>query len=62
MDDWIAGIVGKMHVHNISQNELAEHLGVRRDYINKILNGRRAPKDAESKISAAVDELIAMKQ
>ncbi len=62
MNDWIAGVVGKMHVHKISQNELAEHLGVRRDYLNKILNGKENPKGASERITAAVDELIAAKK
>ncbi len=59
LGDWIAEVVGKMHVYKISQDELAEKMGVRREHINKILNGRIAPKGAEERITAALDAIIA---
>jgi transcriptional regulator with XRE-family HTH domain len=61
MEPWIAEVVGKMHVHKISQDAIAERVGVRREHINKILNGKIAPKGAAERITVAVDELIAAK-
>lgn len=61
MESWIAEVVGKMHVHKISQDELAEKVGVRREHINKILNGKLAPKGAKERITTAINELIAAK-
>ena len=58
MDKWIANVIGKMHIHGIKQDELANQLGVRRDYLNKILNGKENPKNAQKRIETAVDELI----
>ncbi|MBQ9841584.1 MAG: helix-turn-helix transcriptional regulator [Clostridia bacterium] len=62
MGAWIAEVIGKMHVHKITQTALAEHMGVRRDYISRVLNGGRNPsEETAAKIVAAVDEMIAEK-
>ena len=58
---WTAEIVGKMHVHNISQSEIAAHLGFSREYTNAVLNGKRTPANAEQTFRKAVEELIAQK-
>ena len=62
LEKWIAEVVGLMHIHGISQTELAEKVGVLRPYINKILNGKETPKGAEERIKKALDELIAKKK
>ena len=59
MENWIAVVVGKMHVNKITQSELAKKIGIRRDYLNKILNGFDVPANAEERITKALDELIA---
>ena len=59
LENWIAEVVGKMHIHKITQVELAERIGIRRDYLNKILNGFEKPANAEERIINALDELIA---
>ena len=59
MPEWIGRVVGLMHQYKISQSELAEHIGIRRDYLNKILNGITLPKKAEMRITLAVNEIIA---
>lgn len=58
MEKWIADVVGKMHIYGISQTELANQMGVRREHLNKILNGKDKPKNAEVRISTALNELI----
>ena len=59
MQKWIATAVGMMHIHGITQSQLAEKLGVRREHVNKILNGAENPKDAKERIDGAIKELIA---
>ena len=59
MQKWIATAVGMMHIHGITQSQLAEKLGVRREHVNKILNGAENPKDAKERIEGAIKELIA---
>ena len=58
MENWIAEVVGKMHIHKITQVELAEKIGIRRDYLNKILNGFDKPANAEERVKMALNELI----
>ncbi len=58
MANWIADVVGKMHVHKITQTELANKLGIRREQLNRILNSSGTPANAEERILKALDELI----
>lgn len=62
MEKWISGVVGKMHVYKITQTELANKIGIRRDYLNKILGGIEKPANAKERIVAALDELIKEKE
>ena len=59
MEKWIATAVGKMHIHGITQIELAKHLGVTNDYVSMILRGKKNPKGAKERILTAIDEIIA---
>lgn len=62
MENWIADVVGKMHIHKISQSELADCYGCSREFMNRVLNGAIAPpKGAKERILTAVDDLIARK-
>lgn len=61
MQKWIASVVGKMHTHKITQIELANKIGIRRDYLNKILNGAETPANAKERITKALDEIIESK-
>ena len=58
---WIGEIVGQMHNNKISKSQLAEHMGVSREYVSMILNGHRDPAGAESRFRDAVSEIIAHK-
>ena len=59
MEQWIAEAVGKMHINKITQTQLADRLGVTNDYIWMILNGKKSPKNVESRVMTAIDEIIA---
>ena len=56
---WTADLVGQMHKHKLSKTQLADHMGVTREYVSMVLNGHREPAGAEQRFQAAVDELIA---
>lgn len=58
MESWIAEAVGTMHIKGIKQEEVARVMGVRRDYLNKILNGRNKPANAETRIMTAISDII----
>lgn len=55
---WIGEIIGQMHNNKISKSQLADHIGVSREYVSMILNGHRCPADAEKRFRAAVNELV----
>lgn len=56
---WTADVVGQMHKWKITMKQLADHLGVSREYVSMVLNGHREPAGAEGKFRAAVDALVA---
>lgn len=58
MDEWIGKAILKMRANKITQEQVAKKVGVRREHINLILSGRYVPKNAESRIMAAIDEII----
>lgn len=62
MEKWIAMAVGMMHIHGITQSQLAEKMGVRREHVNKILNGALKPKGAKERIEGAIKELISINE
>lgn len=57
-DKWTGDLVGKMHNHRITYEELANKLGVTKAYVSMVLSGSRKPKNAETKFQEAVTSLI----
>lgn len=62
MENWIATVVGKMHLHKITQSDLAAYLGIGREHLNRILNGKENPANAKANITVALDKLIKDKE
>ena len=58
---WIGELVGRMHNHKISKSQLAEHMGVSREYVSMVLNGHREPAGAKERFRTAVAEIVAKK-
>lgn len=58
---WTGNLVGLMHDSKISKTQLAEELGVTREYVSMVLNGHREPEGAEEKFQAALDRIIERK-
>ena len=58
---WTGNLVGLMHDYRISKTQLAEEVGVTREYISMVLNGHREPEGAEEKLTAALERIIARK-
>lgn len=55
---WTGNLVGLMHDHKISKLQLADELGVTREYVSMILNEHRSPEGAEERFTSAVESLI----
>lgn len=58
MEQWIANAVCKMHVNKVSQTDIAKKMGVTNDYIWMILNGKKKPANAETRIMTAISDII----
>nr|DAJ43133.1 MAG TPA: antitoxin [Caudoviricetes sp.]DAY58042.1 MAG TPA: antitoxin [Caudoviricetes sp.] len=52
-EKWTGDLVGRMHNAEIKNVDLARELGVGKSYISMILNGEKAPKNAETRLNAA---------
>ena len=47
MENWIADIVGKMHINKITNKDIAIKMGVTPEYISMLLNGKKTTKTAK---------------
>lgn len=54
LDNWTGVLVGEMHVKGITAKRLAAEVGWNPKYLSTVLNGHKAPKDAEEKLRAAL--------
>ena len=57
-EQWIASVVGEMHINRVSQKDIATQMNVTPEYVNAILNGHRSPAGAEQKFRAALNDII----
>ena len=57
-EKWTGDLVGKMHVHHVSCEELAKQLGHSKAYVSMILNGKRTPKTAQIRFVQAFQEIL----
>lgn len=61
-EPWTGELVGKMHVHDVTNEDLAAELGVTKSYVSMILNCTRSPVDAKERMQAAFDRIIAKRK
>ena len=55
---WTGVIVGRMHIEEISLDELAEAADMSKSYVSLILNGKRHPVDACGRLTRALNQII----
>ena len=61
LDKWTGTVVSKMHVYEITQQELADELGVTKGYVSSVLHQKVTPKNAKQRVTAALDAILARK-
>lgn len=54
---WTGEIVGLLHVYGLTQADLAEEMGVTKEYISMLLNGKKTAAGAEDRMKAAIQKL-----
>ena len=62
MNRWIGNAVGLMHLHKITQKDIASYLGVTNEYVSMILNGKKNPKNIEERFFNAINAIIQSKK
>ena len=55
---WTGDFVGRMHRHRVTITQLAQEMGVTREYLSMILNGHREPSGIEQRMNNALDNLV----
>lgn len=55
---WTGRIVGEIHNNALSCKELAKEIGWNEKYLSQVLNSENPPKNAEEKVTAALERLI----
>lgn len=50
---WTGDLIGRMHNARVTYEDLAAELGCGKAYVCMILNGRRCPPDAETRLNEA---------
>ena len=59
--EWTGEIVKKMHLANITRQDVASKLGVTPEYVSMVLKGSRNPAGAQDKFETALEELLGNK-
>ena len=55
---WTAEIIGEMHLNGVTHKRLAEAVGWHPKYLSAVLNGKKTPTGAESKIRSALRKIV----
>jgi transcriptional regulator with XRE-family HTH domain len=55
---WIGDFVGRMHRHRVKITQIAQEMGVTREYLSMILNGHREPLGIAERMNEALDNVI----
>lgn len=55
---WQAELKGLMYAHDIKNTDIADRLGVGKEYVASIFTGKKIARNAEERFRAAVDDII----
>ncbi len=59
---WTGDLIGRMHNAKVTKVDIANEMGVSKSYISMILNGVRESKNAEARLNAAFDAIMARRK
>ena len=59
---WTGRIVGEIHNYGLTAKELAREVDWNDKYLSQVLNSENPPKDAERKLTDALNRLIGRKK
>lgn len=59
---WTGKIVGEMHINDITGKMLAAEVDWNEKYLSQVLNSEHPPKNAEEKLTGALNRIIERKR
>lgn len=59
---WTGRLVGRMHVHEITSNDVAKEIGRCKAYVSMMLNCKRNPPGGREQLEQAVESIIASRE
>lgn len=59
---WTGELVGRMHNAEVTQDELAKEMNVKKPYVSMILSGKRTPKGGRERCEAAFESIMRKRQ
>lgn len=59
---WTGEIVGLLHINNLTQADIAEKMGVTKEYVSMLLNGKKTAKGAEERMRQAINEILGLEE
>lgn len=57
LDSWIADVVGRMHIAEITSKRLAAECGFTESYLSTVLHGKKGDSTTQKKIVEALERL-----
>lgn len=61
-EKWTGRLIGEMHNHSVTYEELATELGVTKPYVSMILNGVRKPAGIRKRMEDAFKSVVRKKE
>lgn len=55
---WTGTLIGRMHVEEITMEQLAKEMNCTKSYISRILNGKRTPKGGRERMETAFENIL----
>lgn len=57
-EKWTGKLVGKMHNERVSQQDIADEVGMSRTYVCMVLNGQKRSPVAEKRFNEAFEAIL----
>lgn len=61
-EKWTGNLIGRMHNEKVTYEDIANELGVTKAYVSMILNSRRTPADAKTRLEEAFQAVLAKRK
>lgn len=58
IERWCGDLVGKMFRNRVTRQDLADELGVTKQYISMLLNGERTTENARERLESAFNAIV----